>query len=650
MIFNDFNIYDITEENLENYYQKISIDNNYFKLNNINTLNHNGSSLLFYASSYNNIAFCNFLIEKGININVINNYGISPLTCANKDIFELIIKNKKLDKEKIFLSLINSIDSSAYHLDNFSLFLEHFEQEIIKSPQEKILQIHTAVFCLNSKNNIIEKIWTNFCKKHNITYSIIDIFKNHMLNCSNKYLYINHDNLEYLDMSYKEKHHKITNLYHQFIIDLSNIMEIRSKKLTEEFLLSSLIKKDIANLSKNKLFEVSISNDNIEYNFYQKEITYIKEMINVILKDKVNENGFLSNFLEPPYLLTIKKDYSFLFSHKNININPIKNLIKQYDIESISLSKEHNINTLFSILNTAFNTVSNIFNLSSFNLDFQKLHIDTFPYNTNNPNIIGAFDFKNNKLWINSKEIDLSNHIQDIEPETLSNFMSVFIHEYTHFLQYINEKNPHYVFENDLQSEWKEILNIINYKKYTLNDVVNIGLSFANDSMSSENLTLNTENSKQIKLHLTNYFSGQQLSLKKIKSFIVNDKNKENLNWNHFEKLIILLNTCYKNPTSFQQEIWNNYDKIMNGNYHPEKKVYYNDNIEIHARLNETVFFNNQEKNIIDIGYFLNEQENENLINLLKPKLIKFNQLLLANKTQFNFDTKHVQKTKNKLR
>lgn len=641
MIFNDLAIYDINDENLESYYQKILSNELYFEKNDINSVNHNGSSLLFYAVAFNNVCFSKFLIENGIDVNIINNNGYSALSWADKSTFELIVKSENLNKQDMLLSLIGTTDSTYHNLEVFPLFLQYFEENIIALSPDDLLKIHTAIFSLRDTKTINEPLWINFCNKHDINYSIIDVFQHHILNFYNKNLYIT-DKLE-SNNEYKNKYEQINQTYQQFIVDLCIVMNQKSKVLTEDFISKATVKKDISKiLKKNNIGLHYLTDVDLASATYIREIKNIEDIVNFIITDKVNNDGLLTSFLDSSYLShsyldKICKDYDHIFPSKKIDISPIKNLMKQYSIKSILISKSHNIDTVTAVLEKAFNMVSNIFNLSDFDMNFKPLQIDTFFRNINNEKnvVLGSFNAEFNTLWINSDEINLSDHLKDINPKKLNEFISVFTHEYTHYLQFLNEKTPQKIFEHTLKAQWDDILNTINYKAYTKNDIECIALSCARKVMKDENLVSTNESDEQIKLHLQSYFDGNELSLKKVKSLIIKDKTKINENWNHFEKLIILFKMSFKKPDIFQQEIWRNYDKVMHGSLNLSKPVYYNDDIEIHARLNEKVYFNTHSDSIIDVGYFLKKEEQDDLVLLLKPKLEKFNQLLLSHKKQF---------------
>lgn len=633
MIFNLFSINDINAEIIEQYYQETLNEPLYFQKNDINQLNHNGSSLLFYPIVWKNVPIVNFLINNGCDINIVNNNGHSGLTWADKEIFEILTSNKNLNKEKILPSLINCIDSCCFNEDIFPLFLSIFEEEIKKLPSQEIQHINRAAFTI--KQPIIEQ-WFAFCKSHNISSSIMDVFTNHMLNISNKLpIYLQNSNFknppdkqEAIDI-YKNLYTEIKSKFNKFIIDLSKITEHNNQQLTSDFLLSSSIKKDMAKFLKpNEVWHNAISNHDIECALYKQEVCELYEITKLIIAGKCNKNGIPNYLLSDTYIKLLDNDWEKIHFKGNINFVPLQELLTKYSIKSLVSEKNHNIPTLKFFLDQGFSKIADILKIAPKKIGQEKLSVDCC-IAPENEDIMGLFRIGKEALWVNSTQMQLQNHIKDINPDLLNNFISTFVHEYTHFLQYLDKSNPTIIFEKFFKQEWEDIVNIINYQKYSKNDISNIFINLSIDVMKKEEIVIDDEKVNSLKLYCNEYLNNQNDGVfKKIKSIIIKDKTKENMQFISLKKLFQLLLTSYKNPDTFQEEIWKNYEKIFNGKY-DNKINYWNTPIEIHSRLNEEVFLN-KNNSILSVGYFLSHEDRENLITSLTPKLEKFNQLLIS--------------------
>lgn len=636
MIFNTFNFDEISDEIIEKYYQQILNDTSYFEKNNINELNHNGSSLLFYAVIWKNVPFIKLLLNKGCDVNIINRYGDSSLTLADKEVFEIIINNENLNKEKILPSLITSRWSSCYQKNNFSLFLEVFEQEIIKLSHDQLQHINRAVVTI--KEPLIEQ-WNTFCQNHNINNNITNVFRHHMLKYSNRNLSVFNNNCsnsidkqQAID-AYKNLYNEIKKKFNQFVFDLTEITKKKNQQKTDDFLLSSSIKREIAQFLKlNERGESAISNHDIECGLYKEEMSELYNLTKLLISGKSDSQGNPRYLSSDNYLNLLSNDWEKINLENNIDIKPIQDMLTKYNLKGLVFDKNINIDTLIYVLNVVFSIIEDVLKIKSSKIGQGELFIDCSISKTNE-NALGIFSFEKKSLWINTNQIYLSDHIKDISQPELNNFISTFIHEYTHFLQFINE-NPQRIFENHLEKEWKSILKTINYKKYSKEDIDNIFINFAKEIMLKEEILIENDKIDNLKLQINDYFENHTISsLKKIKSIIIKDTTKENELFIDFKKMLDLFKEVTKNPEAFQEEIWKNYRKVFDGEYNSEIR-YWSDPIEIHARLNQEVFVN-ESGNMLDVGHFLSVDEKNDLIQLLKPKLEKFNQLLIAHREDY---------------
>jgi hypothetical protein len=651
MIFNSFNTNEINQEIIAQYYQQILNEPLYFEKNNINELNHNGSSLLFYPVIWKNVPFIQLLINKGCDINIVNKNGYSSLTWADKEIFEIIGKNKDLNKEKILPSLITSINSSCFKENIFSLFLEIFEQEIIKLPAEQIQHINRAIF--TQKEPLMNK-WNKFCKSHNISSSIINVFNQHMLKFSNKLqVYVPNNNLsnsidkqQAID-EYKSLYNGVKNKFDQFVVDLTEATKHNNQQFTDNFLLSSTIKKDMAQFLKpNEVWNSAISNQDIECGLYKKEIFELYELTKSLISGKSNKEGIPHYLLSDKYIKLLNNDWEKIHLEKIIDISPIQEVLIKYNLKCLVFDKKHNIDTLNHILNIGFLKISHVLKIEPLKIGQGELYIDCAIYETNE-NVLGSFFSEKNALWLNTNKIGLNAHIKDISQTKLNDLTSTFVHEYTHFLQYLNEPNPKIIFENNLKDDWGNIVNTINYKKYSKDDIHDIFITLVKKIMINEEVAIDNDKIDNLKLQFNEYFeNNNSSSLKKIKSIIIKDTTKENEEFVYFKKMIELFKISYKKPEAFQEELWRNYDKVFNGKYDIHKTTYWSNPIEIHARLNQEIFLKDS-SSMLDVGHFLSSEEKNDLIQLLKPKLEKFNQLLISHK---EYCTNKLSEQKNKTK
>ncbi len=132
------------------------------------------STPLLLAVTSGNIEITKYLLEKGANVNAIDEYGLTPLSCATGELVE-IIKSYGGQESKFNVLLFHSI---ARNLDagNFEIAESDFEK-YIKLSNVFVLGDTNLLECalLNGNVNIARKIATNKAAKELLKPSLFNI-------------------------------------------------------------------------------------------------------------------------------------------------------------------------------------------------------------------------------------------------------------------------------------------------------------------------------------------------------------------------------------------------------------------------------------------------------------------------------------------
>jgi hypothetical protein len=306
-------------------------------------------------------------------------------------------------------------------------------------------------------------------------------------------------------------------------------------------------------------------------------------------------------------------------------------LVEKYNLNECLFVADYNQNNIYQFLDLALMTCSELFNIAPESVGQGKLNIDFRPISNDEPDSAMGFYIPEELTLTLLGDEFFSKNSPPLNEEQLNDLVSIFAHEYTHFLQTLSQThNPtntfdsQYVFEHILKNEWQDIAQEIYQSEYYSKEKgVNWLMEYAQALLYTQNIKLSDNQKNVLHSNLTVYLNTNKKSLlKNIKTLVFNS-NTEELFENFATNLDALSYAC-KNQlkSNFQQEVWNYFEP-------DPTKEYFNNKIEIHARLVSEILFNENALFPTSLGFFLPLEESVALTQKIKPKLQNFNTLLL---------------------
>lgn len=330
-----------------------------------------------------------------------------------------------------------------------------------------------------------------------------------------------------------------------------------------------------------------------------KYINMITPLWDFYKRQKKVKYGYSCLFENPKNFFVFFSKY--IKPHKPCDINNeiisfLKEINNKYKLASITWDNryfyERNLNILKKNIETSIKKTLQLFNLKSLNtIHLQFKSPETWIYD-------GVY----NNLF--NSEIKKNIHVITMNSQGFYNYQSTFIHEVSHFIHF--QSNNKKCFKTMLFLKIKDKIYLHKERKYILEKLNNIK---------------NKKILPKLILFFDNYL---HYSLKRFMNSLESLLNKNMIEQSDRDFILSLFLEYkkYKYKKSEQYFLWEDYaikEKI--------NPMYFNQNHEIHARLNEIL--SNYEPIISKNLQYLTEKSVP--FNTIKDDLIKFNNLLIKN-------------------
>ena len=295
------------------------------------------------------------------------NYIINYLYGENANIYSIYPNDVNFKEYVLSDKKINEFSKSDFFIFNSQDIDRNYAVNMINKNAN--LKLIDATLGMNYTHSI-EELWLN-------PYNYLMMAKN-TKNSLNEYIddpYINKDinekyeELQYelskLDANYKEV---LTNAKYKTIVTDNELFKFLEKYNIEVICLQENIKtitiKNGDNLSDiSKQYDVSIS-DILTYNNKLDETIKIGETIKIPIK--TIDNAYVNKVKK----LISEKEIKYIFSNNKESNSTIMNLIKEYDLELIT------INTMYTIDGNITNTNENYLTIMNNNLELLKKELN----------------------------------------------------------------------------------------------------------------------------------------------------------------------------------------------------------------------------------------------------------------------------------
>lgn len=600
---------DETNEMLDTIYQDLLIDkNNIEKYKDIvSEENHNLLSISL-RNNKNELAFLLIDIQFGLDhindrkehslIDCFDEYFFDGGYCLLKILEK--INNFKFEKKSFFWEQLLTHKMPTF-FESKEIFCKSLELLDLHNINKKHLMKFEMFAQIYDKEKPLYDIWQSFKKEKQIHFSLKEQFLYFLETVKNEDLLtysltpnVNKPYYKLINAFVKSIIYKIDNIDNQEMYNNNPYLEKIDKLVGERTLLNyqqlvnykifdTIHNLKIKELSKGKLFS---STKFFDYIIYTKHSAY-----------GVEQKDFIP-------------------------------LLKKYGLKSISFPKNYSQHLVYEYLDAQLDILS-----SGFNIDKMKLGCNILNLTLDNPfkeNTGGFYNVNHNYIKIfNTSSLDhllstsFYHSLNLLKKYYKSSFNTAIAHEYTHFLQYIKKEDKDFIFNTeDIKKEWKEIektLKNTQSKEFCIDYLINYCFKTNNEQIDPSLKNILEECFKP-------FNSDFKKDLNYIKSFLnlTNFLNNSNLEHTSIFCKVIINAYHSQRESSYQEQIWKELD-ILKG------KKYYLKDIEIHARLVEQFIFNDKEDNLS----YLNSNAHENIEEVLKPKLVKFNQMLISNLENF---------------
>lgn len=600
----EFEVKLVTKEQFKKLSEEILNNKDYFKEYDINTLSKKNNNLLHLALNYKNTELISVLLDNGIDLFKQNNNSMYPVFYVhNMKDFNLIInhptiKNKPETIKRLNDLLYGDIVSPLYYwkAKQFNEFLIQNKETLNSINDDSI----TFLLNINQLLSVqLHEVWEKFKEDNDILFN-------------NKEVYI------YIINKVKDN---TNNHYRTYDLNDNERQKIEYFKIHKEQLLNIIYEamEDPEKIKKIPKLKLDPYNDfyllnTPEYeqsNFLYKEIKNLKGSIK---KGKITyiENNF---FLDD--LLYQWKDY---LTPNNMKENELKIICQENGLVGINLSKVFSLSFIRKILNELKEET-----LKVFPIEDKKLFADNAYLKISHifGQSSGYLHYAKDKNILNINIEDYSHNRENIFEEELKDIKSCFVHEYTHFLQTVSEY--HYSMDFTKNKQWLKVENLIlktnnnsnnlshklkiiireeferNYFEFNDNEKLDIYLQ---EAVSMNNI----EEAKEISTKIIQLCPQVQKSLKHKKYILDN---------------IEFIYQCMHNQESNLQHLY-----LYKLNKDECLENYYNDPVELHARLNEHLL-KIKRKDLIRDFNFLSEEDNQMKKKVVLKDLRKFNLLML---------------------
>lgn len=578
------------------------------------------SSLLHYALMFGQLELASFLLKQGLR-NSVNNLNANIFDCyflkINEwdkihnhtkidDFINFVLEYKNLTQESIELNPFIVLSYEQYYFAPSSQ-PNHYQKYV--NTYKKLIDLNlinqTPELLLNATEENCPEFLASYCEAFNVNKNELFIQYLKEKKLLTQSWVVESKQLSHKQMTINHEKQVKEDEYYQLLADLIE------KSLNENLSSREIRKLGKPILSKQLKRELGVD----------RKVHLLENIIDAIISKK---NIDLFSFLKPT--LSIKNKKQLL---------DIELLCTKYQLKSFIVEKNGLNESDIASLNHCFETMVNYFDIKNNNVGFNELSwCYRVPNKGQNTNVEAAYYAYKQDL------IEISND-SSLKP-------SIFVHEYTHFLQYKlgNDKlEPHL---DDMMEIIKKVNNEMSFENWTQFIIESVKDAVKKESLESL--------SHLILSHFNETFENQEDKLKKtvifeseLKKFLKinsnqDSSNKATINAEYYDEIITTMNLVKNKHNindSIEMTLFKATDKKTNilANFDIQNQ-YWSKRIEVHARLNQQ-----HVKEKVNEG-ISNSLFSEPVMKTITPSLEKFNQLLIENAKLFFNEKKEENKNK----
>lgn len=603
----------ITKEKIIKLLNEIKENPNYFNEYDINTLNPNGSNLLHLAFRYKQNELVDILLENNINVLVKNELGNYPVYYMNNiNDYKNFIDKAKLTEQQIlenFRLTFNNFNGTLWSWNdkNFEEFLYHHKDKLNNINDDSV----TFLMYLNviGEENYL-KIWDKFQKNNDFYFENEDIYL-HILN-----KVTNNKENSYYAHHYTKEESEIIDYLKDYKKEILNI--------TNKFL-----KNNIKEIKKIKKFHFSKANYLMlaQTDEFEQVDTLFKEVHKIKKSIKNDISHYITHNLFYEDLYFKWKDAT---EKEIIKKEELKEIAEKNNLIGIYSSGTFHKDFINSLLEELTKEVLKVFPMKDKKIFANNMFLKI---NNTHDSFDGYLGHCNDKFIINLNVSDYHSGRKNTSTEELNEIKSMFVHEYTHYLQVISE------FEFDLNYEqdknWKKVKEKLLQKEDSHN-ITNL-VNFFTDSFNVVDVIFSNEDKKEIYQYFedikNNHENQKEININIYQNKILKlFKNKLDVDGRlHLNFALSLVIDCIKEKEkekSYQSVYLENLNKREN------YESYYEKDYEMHARLNENLLKLKNVHLVRDFN-FISDEENKMKKKKLLNNLKKFNTMILNNFEEF---------------
>jgi acetolactate synthase small subunit len=599
----NFNIYEVSEKgnnlfSLAFYYKEFSVADKLLEFNKDNNqlflleIDKKLSEFLFESLMYNSDTFFERLTEYK---NFINRNNI----VLHVDFNEIINTLAYYDT-----SIFNKLEN----IELLKFFLKDSINDIKNLDQVDTIKNIASLKCPN-----LLKMYYEICEFDKLPIQEHPSFKllKDVATHPTKYydLYViskdpDRENLEY-------------NIEKQSILKIKNEFEKieRVKDFSKYFKKGRDFLPDIFKLHYIPYFDRLLTSPGMEVDRIHSAIHSLNESVLVENQEKFL-NYYLTNWPISYFAHKAKNHENIMSDDQKAELNKI---LTQYSLSNIFIHKDKDIDQIIKLINESINEIKVQFNLEDNEIGNNELSLIFNDINKQKEQTLGYFSDSN-------KSINFSNGSSNEEN------ISIFIHEYTHYLQYQDKTLIHKLEPlGQLSKEWVDY----QIKDFSENLFNYLAIDYYKDinNNQKENWLLFIESA------IEKCQDGESLFnfIKKESSYLFKEEDYKFFKDYNFANAIKIVDIYYETQKnkdhSYEYYLWDNYEKnkllISNGKKKNHRE-YWNSPLEIHARLNQDLYEERKNKTYSSINPAKLEQMkamiqsfNEMFIYKVKDKKLK---------------------------
>lgn len=349
----------------------------------------------------------------------------------------------------------------------------------------------------------------------------------------------------------------------------------RAKDFSKYFKKGKSFLPDIFKLHRIPYFDRTLPIPAIEVNRIHSAIHNLNE--NVLVE---NQEKFLNYYLinwPIHYFPGKSKNHENLINEDQVF--QLKQILSKYSISNIVIHKDKDIEETIKIIKESANEIKFQFNLEDHEVGNHDLSIIFYHINQNQESMLAYFYDKN-------KSISFCNNL------SYKDNVSIFIHEYTHYLQFQDEILMKKLEElGKLSKEW------ISYaqKDFAENLFNYIAVDYYENILHSKKVDWLS----LIEYSIEKCHDGETLFnfIKKESSHLFTSEDYNCFKQYNFEHAIIITDIYYQTQKnkdySYEYYLWENLEKnriLPSKHKKKSDSIYWNAPLEIHARLNEDLY------------------------------------------------------------